>query len=113
MGNVVKRLRKLDMCLLKFINLKLSSKVLDKIMVPVTHLGSFLFSLCLFVALMVIPKCQGLGKQLFFALTISNITVVLIKFLTKRPRPFLRHDFLNVKIIGVLFEDDAHGTECE
>lgn len=101
MKKIIDRLSHIDFCCLKFINLKLKCKPLDFIMTAITYLGSSLFSALLLIFLFFIPKFRPLGKELLISLCVSNSIVVIIKFLTKRIRPFLKYDFLHVKTIGV------------
>lgn len=101
MKEVIHKLNYIDLCCLKFINLKLKCKPLDYIMIVLTYLGSFFFAIMLITFFLLIPKFQQLGKQLATSLLVSNIVVLLLKFLTKRTRPFIKYDFLHVKTIGV------------
>lgn len=97
---IARQLQRIDLYFLKLINLKLNCRFLDCFMSFFTHFGSFLFSSCLLLVLVSVPQYRMLGKQLFFALSLSHCLVVFVKLKTKRKRPFVKYEFLNVKKIG-------------
>ncbi|WP_239483554.1 phosphatase PAP2 family protein [Paenibacillus rhizolycopersici] len=89
---------RIDQTLFFWINQRLSSRALDRLLGWVTHLGGALFTVICAVSLACFAEGElsRLGLQSLITLAVSHIVAVLIKRIVRRDRPFRKLEQVKV-----------------
>ncbi|PKK39726.1 hypothetical protein ABB02_01067 [Clostridiaceae bacterium JG1575] len=94
---------RMDYRIIRFINTRMRSQLLDYFNIAVTYLGSDVFALGVVLALVFLPQqyFRPFAVQAAVTLIISTIVVQLLKRIFKRKRPFEQMESLRSIRIGV------------
>ena len=103
MNTLFEKIRHQDRVLLRVLNNSLNCKTLDLVMIPITYLGSFAFSVifCLITLVSSNDNIRILGIKTSYTLIITTLISKLIKTSVNRIRPFIRMSNLKIKKIGI------------
>lgn len=103
-----------DVFILNIFNQKIKCSFLDKIMPPITYLGSLTFSvlICFITLLIKNEKIHDFAISMIISLAFSAAVTQILKKKANRIRPFLKVENLYIKKIGIDDYSFPSGHTC-